>query len=48
MGFFFINITSKINKYEQIRLNHEIFEKTRIINTIEYISFQRKPVNTLS
>ena len=38
----------KINKYGQIHHNHEIFEKTRFINDIKFISFKRKPVNTLN
>ena len=33
---------SNMNKY----IRHEIFEKTRSINAIKFISFQRNPLNT--
>ena len=45
---FFIKITSNVNKYEQRHSNHKNFEKTRSINAINFISFQRKPVSTLN
>ena len=38
MGFFFFNnmTAKKLGKFEQIHLNHEIFEKTRSINAIDF------------
>ena len=48
MGFlFFINITSKNNKTEK-KYYQKIFEEIRGINAIKFISFRRKPVNTLN
>ena len=37
-----------MNKYEQIHWNHEIFEKSCIINANKFISFQRKTVYKLN
>ena len=49
-GIFLFNkmISKKINKYEQIQQNQEIFQKTGSIKDIKFNSFQRKPMNTLN
>ena len=44
---FFIKVVSK-TKHEEKHQNNELFEKTRIINPFNFISFQRNPLNTLN